>query len=105
MWLAYTIGALLVLGGIAVIGTLLWRRGPTGVETFGDEPQQYGHPTHATQPLGRYTPTRVDEYGMPPQTSGHAAQTRVVPAAYNAPGRHASPTAQFPVRQKPSDPA
>ena len=39
MWLAYTIGALLVLGGIAVIGTLLWRRGPNGVETLGKEPR------------------------------------------------------------------
>jgi hypothetical protein len=105
MWLAYTIGALLVLGGIAVIGTLAWRRGPNGVETFGDEKQQYGHPTYPTQPLGRYTPTRVAEYGMPPQTSGHAAPTRVVPVVYNAPGRHAAPTAQFPVPQEPPDPA
>ena len=102
MWLAYTIGALLVLGGIAVIGTLLWRRGPNGVETFGDEPQQYGHPTYPTQPLGRYTPTRVAEYGTPPpQTSGHADQTRVFPSVYTAPGRHASPTAQFPIPQDP----
>jgi hypothetical protein len=44
MWLAYTIGALLVLGGIALIGTLLWRRGPNGFATDGDEPQQYGMP-------------------------------------------------------------
>jgi hypothetical protein len=91
MWLAYTIGALLVLGGIAVIGTLLWRRGPNGVENLGNEPQQFGderpqepftaqrilgQPTHPTQLLGRHTPTRVAEYGMPPETTGYAAQTR-----------------------------
>jgi hypothetical protein len=71
MWLAYTIGALLVLGGIAVIGTLHWRRGSNGVETFGDEQQQYGQPRHPTQPFG------------------------------SAPGRHTSPTAQFPIPQDP----
>ncbi len=102
MWLAYTIGALLVLGGIAVIGTLLWRRGSNGFETFGDEPQQYGQPTHPTQPLGRHAPTRVAEYGMPPQTSGYAAHTRVIPSVYSAPDSHASPTARFPVPQEPS---
>lgn len=101
MWLAYTIGALLVLGGIAVIGTLLWRRGPDGVETLGDEPLQSGQPRHPTQPLGYHTPTRVAEYGLPLQTSGDAAQTQVFPSVYTAPGRHASPTAQFPIPQDP----
>ena len=66
MWLAYTIGALLVLGGIAVIGTLLWRRGPNGVGTDGDEPQQYG-PADADQRL--------------------RGATRVVPSVYGAPGQ------------------
>jgi hypothetical protein len=28
VWLAYTIGALLLLGGVGLFGTLLWRRGP-----------------------------------------------------------------------------
>src|SRR6185369_648333 len=32
-WIAYTVGALLLLGGIATIGTILWRRGPQEVET------------------------------------------------------------------------
>ncbi len=36
-WLTYTIGALLLLGGIGMIGTLVWRRGPQRVETDGDE--------------------------------------------------------------------
>ncbi len=33
VWLAYIIGALLLLGGIAAIATLLWRRGPDTIET------------------------------------------------------------------------
>lgn len=80
MWLAYTIGALLVLGGIALIGTLLWRRGSNGLATDGDEPQQYG---------------------MPTRTSSYAAQTHAVPTVYGAPGSYASPTAQFPIPQDP----
>ncbi len=63
-----------------MIGTLLWRRGANEVGTDGDEPQQYGQPT---------------------QASGYAAPTRVVPSVYGAPGRHASPTAQFPIPQDP----
>ena len=37
-WLAYTIGALLLIGGVGVIGTLLWRRGPQPVETEWKRP-------------------------------------------------------------------
>jgi hypothetical protein len=80
MWLAYTIGALLVLGGIAVIGTLLWRRGPNDVGIDEGGRQQYAHPTQTTDNLG---------------------QTRVVPSVYGASGRHASATAQFPIPQDP----
>lgn len=101
MWLAYTIGALLLLGGIGVIGMLLWRRGPQRVESDGDEPQQYGQPTYPTQPLGGHPPTQITDYGMPRQASGHAASTRVARAVYSVPGHHAAPTAQFPVPQDP----
>lgn len=65
MWLAYTIGALLLLSGIGVIGALLWRRGPHEVETDWDEPQRYGQPTDPTQALGVYVPTRIADDGMP----------------------------------------
>lgn len=68
-WLAYTVGALLLLGGVGVFGTLLWRRGSHEVE---GEPQQYDQPTYPT-----------------------------APAVYGAPGRHAPPTAQFPMPQDP----
>jgi len=95
MWVAYTIGALLVLGGIAVIGTLRWQRGSNGGES------DYGQPTQPTQPFGGYAPTRFADYATPTQTSGHAGQTRVVPPVYGAPDRRAAPTAQFPVPQDP----
>jgi hypothetical protein len=101
MWVAYTIGALLVLGGIAVIGTLRWQRGPGGADTDGHEPQQYGQPTYPRQPFGDQAPTRFADYGTPRQTGGHADQTRVVPSVYGAPDRHAVPNAQFPVPQDP----
>jgi hypothetical protein len=100
MWVAYTIGALLVLGGIAVIGTLRWQRGPNGVESDGDE-QQYGQPTYPTQPFGGPAPTRFADYGGPTQTSGHAGQTRMVPSVYGTPDPHPAPTAQFPAPQDP----
>ena len=65
MWLAYTIGALLMLSGIGAIGTLLWRRRSHEVETDWDEPQRYGQPTYRTQPLGVYAPTQIADDGMP----------------------------------------
>ena len=37
VWLAYILGALLLLGGIGAIGTLLWRRGPDTIETEWDD--------------------------------------------------------------------
>ena len=83
LWLAYTIGALFVLGGIGLIGTLRWRRGPHGFETDGSEPRLYGQPTYPTSPLGVHEPTRV------------------TPSVYGAPGRHTAPTAQFPAAQVP----
>jgi hypothetical protein len=45
-WLTYTIGALLLLGGIAMIGLLVSRRGPQRVDTGDDEPQEYGQPAY-----------------------------------------------------------
>jgi hypothetical protein len=62
VWLAYIIGALLLLGGIAAIGTLLWRRGPDTIETDWDDDGTALHPgsgvaafpppnTYPTQPL------------------------------------------------------
>jgi hypothetical protein len=101
MWVAYTIGALLVLGGIAVIGTLRWQRGAGGADTDGHAPQQYGQPTYPMQPFGGQAPTRFADYGTPRQTGGHADQTRVVPSVYGAPDRHAVPNAQFPIPQDP----
>jgi hypothetical protein len=101
MWLAYTIGALLFLAGIGVIGTLLWRRGPHGVATDWDEPQQYGQPTYQVPPVRGDPPTQIAAFGTPGQGSGHAAQTRVGPAVHGTPGRHAAPTAQFPLPQDP----
>ncbi len=38
MWIAYTVGGLLLLAGIGVIGTMLWKRGPQIVETDWQEP-------------------------------------------------------------------
>jgi hypothetical protein len=85
MWLAYTVGALLLLGGVGVVGTLLWLRGPHRAEIDEDgPPQRYGRPTDPPHPLG-----------------GHAAQTRVVPPVYGASVRHAAPTAEFPIPQDP----
>jgi hypothetical protein len=45
-WLTYTIGALLLLGGIGMIGMLVSRRGPQRVETDGNEPQEYRPPAY-----------------------------------------------------------
>jgi hypothetical protein len=58
-WLTYTIGALLLLGGIAMIGMLVSRRGPQRVETGDDEPREYGQPTY---------PIPQDPYAGPDQT-------------------------------------
>jgi hypothetical protein len=62
VWLAYIIGALLLLGGIGAIGTLLWRRGPDTIETEWDDDGTALNPgggtaafpppnTYPTQPL------------------------------------------------------
>jgi hypothetical protein len=62
VWLAYVIGALLLVGGIGAIGTLLWRRGPDTIENEWDDDGTALHPgggaaafpppnTYPTQPL------------------------------------------------------
>lgn len=102
MWLAYTIGALLLLGGVGVIGMLVWRRGPHAAETAWDEPKQHGQPAYpTTYQHGGNLPARATTYGTPRQAGGHAAQTRVAPSAYRVPGPHVAPTSQLPVPQDP----
>jgi hypothetical protein len=122
MWLAYTIGALLLLGGVGVIGTMLWRRGQHNVETewAEDGSWQQGQPAYAgqpgyaapAQPQSGYAPTQV--YGAPTQVPNYSAPTEVAnygaptqvygaptPATYGAPGLHSTPTSQFPPAQDP----
>jgi hypothetical protein len=87
VWLAYTIGALLLLGGIGVIATLVWRRGPQDVETDRHEPQQYGQPAYP------HAPTQVAGHEVPRQAAR--------PGEYGTPGLHTAPTAQYPIPQGP----
>jgi hypothetical protein len=86
-WLAYTFGALLLLGGIGVIGTLVWRREPQRVETEEGEPQQYGQPAYP------HAPAQVAGYEVPRQTGS--------PGMYGTPGHYTAPTAQYPIPQDP----
>ncbi|MET7397527.1 hypothetical protein ABZS66_28975 [Dactylosporangium sp. NPDC005572] len=71
-WLTYTIGALLLLGGIGVIGLLVWRRGPQRVAADRD-------PTYP------HVPTQPGS-----------------PGTYGTPGVHTAPTALYPIAQNPS---
>ncbi|MFC5001599.1 hypothetical protein ACFPIJ_27655 [Dactylosporangium cerinum] len=87
IWLAYTIGALLLLGGIGVIGTLVWRRGPQRVQTDQDEPQQHGELAYP------HAPTQVIGHEVSRQ-AGH-------PGVYGTPSAHMAPTAQYPIAQNP----
>lgn len=81
VWLAYVIGALLLLGGIAAIGTLLWRRGPDTIETEWDDDGTAPHPgggvaayppanAYPTQPLPAqpYQPRPYPPEPFPPQS-------------------------------------
>lgn len=81
VWLAYIIGALLLLGGIAAIGTLLWRRGPDTIETDWDDDGTALHPgggaaaypvasAYPTQPLPAqpYQPRPYPPEPVPPQS-------------------------------------
>jgi hypothetical protein len=60
VWLAYILGALLLLGGIAAIGTLLWRRGPDTSDTDWDDDGTALHPGGgvATYPTTTMYPTQ-----------------------------------------------
>lgn len=83
-WLTYTIGALLLLGGI---GTLLWWRRLQRVETDGDEPQQYGQQAYPHAPA---------------QVAGHEVSRQAGNrGVYGTPRRHMAPTAQYPIPQDP----
>ena len=97
-WLAYTIGALLLLGGVGVIGTLLWRRGPQPVETDWQDPAYVrpagGYPQQAAPPQ----PTAVFQPG--PQDGGYATHTMPMPPATSG-GRHSAPTSHYPAPQDP----
>lgn len=104
MWLAYTIGALLLLGGVGVIGTMLYRRGPRGVETDWDDQgqPQYGQPSYPPPGGGGYATTQVAGYGSPTQAMPtQAASTTVMPASSGTPGRHSAPTSRYPAPQDP----
>jgi hypothetical protein len=72
MWLAYTIGALLLIGGLGVIGALVWRRGPREVETEWPErddyvppPDPYAAPPAAPLPSTSYQPVVPGQYAPP----------------------------------------
>jgi hypothetical protein len=82
-WIAYTVGALLLLGGIATIGTILWRRGPQEVET-----EWAGHEPPPAPDYGPPVPPAVDPYhtnaGMPP-VSRPAGATYGAPTTYGTP--------------------
>lgn len=74
VWLAYIIGALLLLGGIAAIGTLLWRRGPDRTDTDWDDDGTALHPGGgvATYPTATMYPTQP--------LSAHPSPTQSYPA-------------------------
>lgn len=95
-WLAYTIGALLLIGGVGVIGTMLWRRGPQPVETEWNDPgypQQPAGPAYQPHPQGGGYDARTMPFEQPT-----VAQP---PAGYNPRGRHATPTAPYSMPQDP----
>jgi hypothetical protein len=87
VWLTYTLGGLLLLGGIGLIGTLIWR-GRQRDDADEDEPVQLGQ--HAY-----------------PQAAGYDAPTQIIkPVLYGTPGGDNPPptpypTSQYPVPQDP----
>jgi hypothetical protein len=82
-WLVYAIGALLLLGGVGMIGMLMWRRGPQRDDADEDEPQQYAQAAYPHAP----------GYGAPRRAAN--------PGVYGAPSHHTAPTAQYPIPQDP----
>jgi len=97
MWLAYTFGALLLLAGIGVIGTMLWKRGPQIVESdWEDEgaavdpyqPPAYGATTYGAPTT--YGPGGAPQ-GPPPQGGGggrHSLRTEQMPPQQMPPTQH-----------------
>jgi hypothetical protein len=90
IWIAYIIGALLLLGGIAAIGTLLWRRGPDHDEPDWEDDGTAFQPagngvypvasSYPTQPLpapppASYGPPPADPYGGPPPADPYGPPT------------------------------
>jgi hypothetical protein len=75
VWLAYIIGALLLLGGIAAIGTLLWRRGPDRTDTDWEDDGTALHPGGgvATYPTATMYPTQALP-AQPSPTQSYPAQ-------------------------------
>ncbi len=70
VWLAYVIGGLLLLGGIAAIGMLLWRRGPDTIETEWDDDGTALNPgggTTAFPPPNTYPTQPLPAQAYPPQ--------------------------------------
>jgi hypothetical protein len=104
-WIAYIVGALLLIGGVGVIGTMLWRRGAQPVAAQWTDPSGYdAGPTYPTQAFG--TPPTQAYGGQPPAAYG-AQPTQVygtqptygagAPPAYD-------PTGQAPTTAQPPPP-
>ena len=100
VWLAYIIGALLLLGGIAAIATLLWRRGPDTIETEWDDDGTALNPgggasafpppnTYPTQPLPAqaYPPQPYPPRPYPPEP--FPPHSPLPPPPQDPYGRHA----------------
>jgi hypothetical protein len=103
VWLAYVIGALLLLGGIAAIGTLLWRRGPDTIETDWEDDGTALHPGGgvAAYPAATY-PTQALP-GQPSPTQSYPAQSYPPPSypAESWPAQSAPPQSTLPPPQDP----
>jgi len=91
IWIAYIVGALLLLGGIAAMGTLLWRRQPDTAESgfdedgtaphFGAAPPYQVASAYPTQPL----PAQPSPYGPPPSSYAPPADPYAGPPTTYAP--------------------
>jgi hypothetical protein len=86
-WVTYTIGALLLLGGLGLIGMLVWRRGPQHAEVDEDDPQPSARPAYP------HAPAQVAGYEAPTQAGS--------PGVYGTPVGHNPPTSQYPIPQDP----
>ena len=107
IWIAYMIGGLLLIGGIGVIGTMLWKRGQAGQTGWEDPyapepvggpyaPAPYGSPTYADP--GYAAPT---SYQAPATAYGAPTPTTYGPPP-SAPPQH--PTQPLGAARPPLDP-